>query len=120
MKKPKLSHLTINKPICRRTAIKERYADGWLSPEGDYWPCEPQGHLDLADYITNNDNYGGEKLLEGRGWTKVSMNQWFNNGRSRLTQAQIDFIFDWCRVNGKSYPPECLQCIIEDMDNGLL
>lgn len=118
MKRPKLSRLS--KPKCLRTAQKERYADGWLSPEGDYWPCKPQGHLNLADYITNRDDYKGEKLLESRGWVKVSMNKWFGDGSLRLTQKQMDFIFDWCRLNGVKYPPECIQYVIEDMESGLL
>lgn len=117
MKKAKSSRP--NEPKCLRKAVKQPYADGWLSPEGDYWPCRPQGHQELADYLSGSKSYDGEKILEGRGWIKVSTNKWYAID-IYVTQAQIDFVFDWCRVNDRKYPPDHLRYMLEDRERGLI
>src|SRR5689334_24905207 len=92
----------------RLTPRKELYANGWLSPEGRYFPVRAEGHSDAANAITNVKGYGnGEEKLEKLNWAKVSDNRWLggNLGKQLLTQKQIDFIFDWCQLNGKKYPP---------------
>lgn len=76
--------------------------------------------MSLADRITKSKKYDGERQLEIKQWIKVSDNQWYMHGYFRLSQRQIDFVFDWCRLNGRVYPPAHIECLIEDMDNGLV
>lgn len=104
----------------RRTPLKEKYANGWLSPAGWYWPSRAVGHRELADKLAKVKNYSGEYILERQGWIKVSDNDWYSIGDRPLTQAQIDFVFDWCQINKCEYPPDYIVFMIEDMNKGLL
>ena len=61
--------------------ILDRYDDkygkdtkyGWISPDGRYFHCDYQGHIDLADKIcfglTEEPN--SERYLEVHGWCKI-------------------------------------------------
>lgn len=104
----------VSKPVLKPKA--ESFSNGWLSPDGTYFECPAQGHLVAADVLAGASRYDGEKILESRGWAKVSDNRWFAVGRQELTQGQIDFIFDWCQINKRVYPPPFVHYIIEDME----
>lgn len=90
---------------------------------------KPCGHIAAADTITDTKKLSlrsppnaksGERKLEDANWAKVSDNQWFSGslGKKPMTQKQIDFIFDWCQINNRKYPPDHVRFIIEDMDRG--
>lgn len=66
------------------------------------------------------DNVDGEQKLEKANWAKVSDNWWYggNLGSRALTQKQIDFIFDWCKLNNHRYPPRHVDSLIRDMQEG--
>lgn len=77
---------------------------GWLSPEGVLYPCPYSQHLNAADHILVSRcgrDFGGDEELEGLGWVKVQRDgsvAWplanVSAARSRLTQPQIDTLFD--------------------------
>lgn len=49
---------------------------GWLSPSGDWYPCEFMEHLALAGYLCEDkevsDRYAEEELLK-TGWCEVQV-----------------------------------------------
>lgn len=58
-------------------SVHEQYNDdtkyGWISPEGQYYHCCYQGHVDLADKICFGmvDTNNSERYLEDHGWVKI-------------------------------------------------
>lgn len=54
-----------------KTSPNTKY--GWVSPEGTYFHCEYQGHINLADKICFGmiDTNNSEKYLEDHGWCKI-------------------------------------------------
>jgi hypothetical protein len=88
-----------------RNTIKptKKYSDnGWISPEGEFFACEYQGHETLsqelfnAHIMKNNIRLGLNCNFDG--WIHLS------NGNfliipfdSPLTQKQIDFFMDFCQ-----------------------
>lgn len=77
---------------------------GWISPGGDTYNSGHEGHLYAADAICQElgfDSYHGERVLEDKGWVKVS-GSW-NNGTLKkavyvkdlyITKKQADTLFD--------------------------
>jgi hypothetical protein len=70
--------------------------DGWLSPDGVYYPCGCYNHSVAAREIAGVDSYD----LERCGWVHIS-DSWVWSERE-LTQPQIDALFDICMVNPES------------------
>ncbi len=70
--------------------------DGWLSPDGVYYPCGFYCHYDAAMEIVGV----GPSELEERGWVHIS------DSRVRLerglTQPQVDTLFDMWMLNPES------------------
>lgn len=65
---------------------------GWLSPEGDLYPCHYRGHINLANRLGD-----GEFALESSGWLKLSARRWYNADYNKpVTQKQFDSIVEWC------------------------
>jgi hypothetical protein len=76
---------------------------GWLSPDGQLWPCPDLCHNEEADRIVTllglaQGRFGAEYHLECTGWMHV-----YDDGRvmgadedhpPTLTQAQLDRLFD--------------------------
>lgn len=54
-----------------RQSLDTKY--GWISPEGKYFHCCYQGHVDLADKICFGmvDTANSEQYLEEHGWCKI-------------------------------------------------
>jgi len=78
-----------------KTGKVEDSTSGWLSPDGDFYPCEKLGHLALTQELKNNvfknelkinDDYYLEKV----GWIKISQLRIY--GIKCFTIQQIDFI----------------------------
>jgi hypothetical protein len=74
--------------------------NGWLSPDGTFYPCNYSGHNDLADELCH-----GPTQIEQLGWVKICCFKLLTDsgqpentalpGTKPPTQAQIDRIFDW-------------------------
>ena len=51
---------------------------GWLSPNGDFYPCDTYEHVDVAEYIVDKLNLqrGGQhhkdEVLLDAGWVQIS------------------------------------------------
>lgn len=74
---------------------------GWLSPEGDYYPCPYMGHSVLALELAEEGIVQGvtdEKDLEKQGWAKVCSLRIYN-ADDRFTNKQKDFIFDFIEAH---------------------
>lgn len=72
--------------------IKLEAESGWLSPDGDLFPCHYRGHINLANRLGD-----GEFALESRGWLKLSARRWYyGNYEGPVTQKQFDTISAWC------------------------
>jgi|SRR6185436_8339131 len=110
----------VNKsPSSKRKSLKGK-RNGWLSPRGTFYPCSYEGHCEKASKIVKDaKKWDAEEVLENRGWIKVSASDWYSAGYS-ITQSQINTIFDWCKDNKEKYPPNGVQYMIEDMENGIL
>lgn len=93
--------------------------NGWLSPIGKFYKCCACGHQFLARKIMFGEIYevpldgehwprNAEREMEIAGWYKLSTmsdecnltSEWYGDN---VTQKQMDFIFDWCIFQGKSY-----------------
>lgn len=76
---------------------------GWLSPEGDFYPCAYQGHNNLASRLGFK-----EFMLEEKGWVKMQNAEfvwdYMDLGGFRPTQKQIDMIFDFCTAKNIPMP----------------
>lgn len=71
---------------------KFKAESGWLSPEGDLYPCHYRGHIHLANLLGQ-----GEFALESSGWIKLSACRWFPADYEKpVTQKQFDTISAWC------------------------
>ncbi len=85
--------------------------NGWLSPEGRFYPCEYAGHQHLASWLRRGDP-NPELALEDEGWIKaqhcggIGDAYWFFTGddiqldeppkRSKVTEAQIRLVSERC------------------------
>jgi hypothetical protein len=72
--------------------------DGWLSPDGVYYPCGFWNHFEAAMEIAGV----GPSDLEERGWVHISDSQ--ISVQRGLTQPQMDTLFDMQMVD----PGSCL------------
>lgn len=74
---------------------------GWLSPNGEFYPCEYSGHVGLASRLGFD-----EPRLEKMGWIKMQTGKFFWDflGHFKATQKQIDAIFDWTQSRGEKMP----------------
>lgn len=82
------------------TAVK-RY-QGWLSPEGKFYPCEYAGHSGLARRLTAHlfNSLDGEELIETT-WLRIHYDGYTSVWCLReLTQAQRDTLFDLATAEG--------------------
>jgi len=106
----------------RRARMEAEQQNGWLSPNGDFTYCGPQGHIQCAECIVSSSASMGEKhsanperALEEYGYIKVSDGKWIQPPhRNALPQPQIDFIFDWCQRHNKEYPDWYKRALSED------
>jgi hypothetical protein len=89
-------------------SMKEPY--GWLSPSGDYYPCEFATHDDLADRLCEwfnivSDNNTNE--LEVLGWVRIHSNDdaydIFISHLNKLTEIQSKRINLYCRLHKVIY-----------------
>lgn len=80
------------------------HRSGWLSPEGQFYPCDWMEHLWLLSCLELTD-----VQAEKSGWIKISdryaWSHYHLHGVGQPpTQRQIDLVFDWCVENGHELP----------------
>ena len=81
--------------IHERQSLDTKY--GWISPEGKYFHCCYQGHVDLADKICFGmvDTTNSEQYLEEHGWCKIYKSLFdakysvYGGGKHVITDAQM-------------------------------
>lgn len=83
--------------------------DGWLTPEGYFYPCKPWQHniilVILGKKVVTFLSCNAEARVELLGWLKLQESRWLSVDYDRpITQSQLDFIFDWCQVHNKELP----------------
>ena len=86
--------------------------DAWLSPDGKFY--EGEGHMVCAEWIVEilyglKDYDMAEYYLIERGWFKVTTTfMWglylADKPYFEMTQAQMDSLYDWCRIHKRQFP----------------
>lgn len=76
--------------------------DGWLTPDGVIYPCDPRGHGEKAvelGYAYVNGFRFDPRLIH------LSDGRWLPPQKgAQPTQAQLDKIWDWCHHRAMSLP----------------
>lgn len=49
---------------------------GWLSPTGEWFPCEVYEHLYMARKLSGEHGCRADDKLIERGWVKISISHW--------------------------------------------
>lgn len=83
--------------------ITLRQADGWLSPEGDFYACGYGEHGRCARHIIGDTyaRWGAVDYLEMHGWIHISERE-ITNSNVIPTQKQQDALFDMQMLNPAS------------------
>lgn len=71
---------------------------GWLSPDGKFYSCGWMQHISLMDRL-EMDPIEAEKL----GWLKLD-SRYGPLPEVRMTQRQVDMLFDWYTEHSKELP----------------
>jgi hypothetical protein len=81
---------------------------GWLSPDGELYPCRTEGHNELQVLL---ERTFGIADLEKAGWMHLqptrrfkTSERWLLSEGSEPTQRQMDAIFDWCLKHDDELP----------------
>lgn len=84
----------INKISFPKDMNNLEYENGWLNPDGKFYPCMAMGHEQLARDMASND----QQLIEW-GYIRISsgmMGLYFQKSPKKIaTQAQINKLFDY-------------------------
>lgn len=101
-------------------AVKSRH--GWVSPDGSFYGCRYEGHLELASNLTpqyeawntsllvRTGMEDAEKFLEDRNWIKIGeclgkpLFVMSPDPLKRPTPAQIKTLKRWCDTHDVTYP----------------
>lgn len=77
---------------------------GWISTNGDFYACQPWEHDGRATNITAClfNSLRGTRLLEEKRWMRIYEDGLSYNSE-KLTQKQIDKVFDLSRVGKKEW-----------------
>lgn len=85
---------------------------GWLLPNGDYYPCMYGHHLYTLSCLDKD-----EKDVE-KTWIKVQRSitgsvdlVFYFCQLKKVTQRQMDFIWDYCQHHGLEYPKEQIEMV---------
>lgn len=75
--------------------------DGWLSPDGFFYPCQWMQHSRTIAAASGMNAVTAEEL----GWIKLdSMYGLISSGDRDPTQTQINMLYDWYMSNGTELP----------------
>lgn len=82
---------------------KLEHEDGWVLPDGKFYPCGYMEHIWLAEKLGKP-----EREAEKAGWVKISHGLdgtlYIHRGERDVTQKQINTVFDWCTKHRKPLP----------------
>ena len=86
-----------------------KFRSGWLSPDGDFYPCSYMAHISTANNIMehrlNEEGTGGEPKLEKLGWCKLTATgTWLASLDKRPTSRQKNVVQIWCVENDTKMP----------------
>ena len=87
--------------------LLEKHACGWIDRHGNFLPCDFHGHLELARELVPENEYNSEKVLEERGYVKITKTHTGKtfillvNVLKGISTKQHNTIYDWCEVNCK-------------------
>lgn len=107
-------HMTLEAPPKKKKVLVRdndkffSFANGWISPPGDFYGCGWMGHISLGDDLADNGLIAEErdptKKMEELGWMKLQDNRFIIIAREP-TQSQIDMILEYSEKNnpGKIY-----------------
>lgn len=76
----------------------EGLQSAWVEPDGTLHPVKLWGHDEFA---RDRQTYYGK--LKDQGWITLSEGDWPDN---RVTQKQLDVIYDWHVANRRKFNPE--------------
>ena len=82
----------IDKQMDAKTQLKA--INGWLSPDGQLFPCKWRQHSELGISL----GFNGEAEMELKGWAKLTQMKWLIKGRYKkieLTDKQITTVNQW-------------------------
>lgn len=70
---------------------------GWLSPTGEFIPCETYNHISIARNIFKKDIARPDEQLHNLGWVSISIATFLEHGfiinfSTSLTPEQIKFL----------------------------
>jgi hypothetical protein len=77
----------------------QKDSEGWLAPDGTYYPCASSEHDSAARSITAVlfRSWDGTRMLEDKGWMRVCEG-YILYDHNKVTQRQIDTIFDLTQI----------------------
>ena len=94
---------------------------GYLDRNGKFYACHAWGHVELAHKLDR----GGEKALEAKGWMTlkgdppIGVFRWFYLAERPPypSNAQWNYVFDWCIKKKITFPPNYIDFVWEDHQN---
>lgn len=96
---------------------------GWLTPVGEFCPCETFEHIAIAEEIVG-DRYiaAPDDVLMNSGWVKITrsllgMKEQNIFWEKHLTQPQIEFLRPYFETNDEPVSPVALMCWERELDN---
>ena len=92
--------------------------DGWIEPDGTFFPCAPERHDYAADVIAAHA-YGclgqnGAKELEKRGWVRCTPPHLYHTGH--ITEAQLATAREVVAFNGNEFVNMKMMAEIERLE----
>jgi hypothetical protein len=95
---------------------------GWIMSNGDFYGCSYSGHINLAEQIfeevLKKETSNAEKDGEDVGWVKIGQSSIGGDPYflfTKITQAQQDILFDWCKKHKAHYPKDRIEMITEPL-----
>ncbi len=95
--------------------------DGWLSPQGIFYPCAARGHDRFARHLTGAF-YGsleGTPLLERQGWVRVTTGMFLWARDQQPTMAQYEAACDLLNRDLVSYVEQSVRLSVRRMQREL-
>lgn len=92
--------------------------DGWLAPNGLFYPCGYYGHSSCADEIGETQGIADCSVwkLEQRGYLHIS-DERVRNADTRPTQAQLNTLWDMYMLDTTSYFAHRIKCYMDKWED---
>lgn len=96
------AQIAMEEKSCPPPDTKLEARDGWILPDGKFYPCGYMEHIWLADKLGKS-----EPEAEKLGWVKIHHaldgGLYITINEKRFTQKQQNTLFDWCQKHGIDY-----------------